>query len=115
MFILRELSLFEEIVEFLSFELKETPTMYGWFHLMFLGIFAVLSVICIKRLKGSTTQDMNRFLRTSGVIMLLLEVYKQLVFTIEGSVWDYQWYAFPFQFCSVPMYLMFIGSFFKRG
>ena len=113
--ILFELSLFEKIIGFLSFELNEIPTMYGWFHLMFIGIFTGLTIICAKRFKGSSTKDLDIFLRIVSVIMLIFEVYKQFVFTIDGSTWDYQWYAFPFQFCSVPMYVMLLASFLKEG
>ena len=28
--------------------------------------------------------------------------------------WDYQWYAFPFQFCSTPMYAACIASLMKE-
>lgn len=115
MFALEKLSLFEEIIEFLSFEMKKTPTIYGWFHLLSLFVFIIITFVCIIKLKKSTEQEMNRFLRTTAIVMLLFEVYKQFVFTIEGSTWDYQWYAFPFQFCSVPMYVMLIASFLKKG
>lgn len=115
MVFLEQLNFFESVIEFLSYEMNQVPTIYGWFHIMFLIIIAVITIICIKRFKGATNIEINKFLRTTAVIMLIFEVYKQFVFTIEGSIWDYQWYAFPFQFCSVPMYLMFLASFLKDG
>ena len=115
MVLLEKLSVFEKIIGYLSYELNNKPTMYGWFHLLFLGLFTFSTIIISKKLKGSNTQEMNIFLRTVAIIMLLFEVYKQFVFTIEGGTWDYQWYIFPFQFCSVPMYVMFISSFLKEG
>lgn len=113
--IFSQLSLFEKLIDFLSYELPKTPTMYGWFHLLFLGILVVFIVLMIKQFKHSTKREMDLFLRTVGGILLVLEIYKQLVFTLEGNIWDYQWYAFPFQFCSVPMYIMFIVSFLNEG
>lgn len=110
-----ELNFIESIIDFLSYEVNKTPTMYSWFHIMFLLIVIVITIICINRYKDSTIKDINRLLRTFAVIMLLFEIYKQLVFSVDGSVWDYQWYIFPFQFCSVPMYLMLIASFLKDG
>ena len=32
-----------------------------------------------------------------------------------NSAWSFQWYAFPFQFCSTPMYLMLIAGILRRG
>ena len=38
----------------------------------------------------------------------MLEIYKQLIFSYNPAtdVWSFQWYAFPFQFCATPMYLL---------
>lgn len=49
--------------------------------------------------------------------MLLLEAYKQLNFSFDSTAatWDYKWYAFPFQFCSTPMYVMLLAGIVKKG
>lgn len=51
--------------------------------------------------------------------MICLELYKQFIFSysiVDGVItWEYQWYAFPFQFCSTPMYVALIGSLVKKG
>lgn len=46
-----------------------------------------------------------------GIIMSLLEIYKQLVMSYDpvNDVWEYPWYIFPFQFCSTPTYLTLIA------
>lgn len=49
-----------------------------------------------------------------SIIMMLLELYKQLSFSYDNGVWSYEWYAFPFQFCSTPMYIVFIASLIKN-
>ena len=48
----------------------------------------------------------QKIILISGFIMLIFEIYKQVIFTYQ--VGHYQWYAFPFQFCSTPMYLYII-------
>ncbi len=53
----------------------------------------------------------------TALIVIALEIYKQLQysFSYDGGVqFDYQWYAFPFQFCSVPMYVGLLSGF-ARG
>jgi hypothetical protein len=44
----------------------------------------------------------------TAIIVIFLEIYKQINYSFsysEGIAFDYQWYAFPFQFCSTPMYI----------
>lgn len=51
--------------------------------------------------------------------MLVLEIYKQLIYSVSevggSAVWDYQWYAFPYQLCSTPLYLLPFVAFMKEG
>ena len=50
---------------------------------------------------------------------MILEVYKQInyTFSFDGNVItaDYQWYAFPWQFCSTPMYVGLAAALWKKG
>ena len=52
-----------------------------------------------------------------SLVLILLEVYKQVVYTYNPNTnkVDYQWYAFPFQFCSTPMYVMFLAGLVRPG
>lgn len=102
------MSFLKTILHILYFEV-ETPTLYGSFHIASLALCflaAIVSVICSPRPKESTVR---RVLLISSLVVMVLEVYKQFVFTFRfgdtGMVMDYQWYAFPFQFCSTPMYV----------
>lgn len=98
-----------------------SPTNYGWFHLMFIAIFILLSLggIFLANHKHSE-KTLKAVLLTCGIIMVLFEIYKQVVFTFEingdGShSISYKWYAFPFQLCSTPMYIMIIAALWKPG
>ena len=53
----------------------------------------------------------------TSAILIILEVYKQLNYSYDPAddMWSYQWYAFPFQFCSTPMYTMLVASLLKEG
>ena len=106
---------FEKIIDFLSYQLPSSPLPYGRFHLLFLGLTFISCFLIALKLRHSNDKQDRFILLTLSVLMLSFEVYKQLVFTIEKDVWDYQWYVFPFQFCSVPMYVAFITAFLKPG
>ena len=98
----------ESVIEFLQFEMKE-PDLYGWFHLLCLGIMIVL-IALLSLLKIET----RKLLLVFSLVMITLELYKQLSFSHHNGVWEYQWYAFPFQFCSVPMYAALIAAITKN-
>lgn len=95
----------------------ETPTNYGWFHLLCLGILALAVILTLVFYKRPSVKGTNRVLLICSVIMLLFEVYKQIIFSynVSDGSWSYQWYAFPFQFCSTPMYVMFLAALLKKG
>lgn len=86
----------------------DVPTLYGWFHLLFFAAAVGIGIVlCIT--KKPTDSFVNKLLLLVSLLSIVLEVYKQINYTftyngqtIEG---DFQWYAFPFQFCSTPMYV----------
>lgn len=47
----------------------------------------------------------NRFYLYCGILMLLSEIWKQWCLTFILNHGHYNWWYFPFQLCSVPMYL----------
>lgn len=98
------MKILENIIIFLQFKMIE-PTIYSWFHILCLII--TILIICFLIYKKYPTK---KVLLTMSIIMLIFEVYKQLSFSYTDGVWDYPWYIFPFQFCSVPMYVAFIAS-----
>ncbi|MBP5313522.1 MAG: YwaF family protein [Eggerthellaceae bacterium] len=61
----------------------------------------------------------RRFIAICWIIIVLFEIYKQLVFSLhvdgDAASWSYQWYAFPYQLCSTPLYVMPFIAFLKPG
>ena len=49
--------------------------------------------------------------------MIGLELYKQVIWSYNAvtDTWKYNWYFFPWQFCSVPMYIMLIAALVKES
>ncbi len=85
-----------------------TPVMYGWFHLLFFSFAFASAYFLCKHYKNPDEKFVRRLLLVTSLVAVALEIYKQLSFSLsfsEGIVsYDYQWYAFPFQFCSTPMF-----------
>lgn len=107
-----------KLLELMTLEM-ETPTSYGWFHLMFVGLTLLACVFLCVRFRNSSERTERRVVFVLWLIMLVLEIYKQIIFTFEvvdGSiVGDYAWYAFPFQLCSTPLYVLPFVAFLPNG
>ena len=87
-----------------------TPDDYGWFHLLFIFLFIIITFIICFYFINSNTKTFNNITLIVFWIMLTLEIYKQLVLsysiTKDAIAWDYNWYNFPFQLCSSPLYIL---------
>ena len=107
----KNVTLFEEFLAFLDRSMK-TPIGFGWFHLLCLMIIVSLCIFTVLKARNISDKAFNRTLGITAGILLLLEVYKQLNFSYDSTndLWRYQWYAFPFQFCSTPMYVMLAAA-----
>ena len=97
----------------------ERPTFLGRFHIVSI-VLTVLAVLycCIYRRKDSK-EHVRKVVLWTSIIVILLEVYKQINYTFgydTGTVTaDFQWYAFPFQFCSIPMYVGLLVGILRHG
>ncbi len=112
------MSAFEKFVHLLQWEM-ETPTNYGIWHLCFLALTIAATVLLVWRFRDASDRTVRRILLVIWIAMVILECYKQLVFSMsmEDGIarWEYQWYAFPFQFCSTPLYALPFVIFLKDG
>jgi hypothetical protein len=113
-----ELCFFEKIVFFLLAGM-ERPGLYGTWHICSLIITAAVTVFLSIRYKNADNKRLRKVLFVVWIIMVLFEIYKQVVFSMDSdgmtATWAYQWYAFPFQFCSTPLYLLPILIFVPEG
>jgi len=99
----------------------ETPKPYGVFHLAWLFVtIAIIGLLAYKK-ENNNEKQLKYVLGIYGVTALILELLKQLIWSVEydsatnAFVWDYQWYAFPFQLCTMPIYVCLICLFLKKG
>ncbi len=82
-----------------------TPTAYSTFHilLMIVGLTVAIGLAwLLRRLDGKKNKVI---LLTFSGILLASEIFKQFFcfYVINGG--EYYWYEFPFQLCSMPIYL----------
>ena len=109
------MNFFEKLLLFLQGTM-ETPEAFGYFHILWI-ILTIVSIIFLYRKRSE--KNFKTVLLVYGIIALLLELLKQLIwsFNYDSSTglatWNYQWYAFPFQLCTTPIYVSLTCAFMK--
>lgn len=108
------LTFFQNVLRIMDTQMTR-PTLYGWFHILSLVLTVVATVLLCHFGKH---WDKRKVVLTTAVIVAILEVYKQINYSFSyenGIRFDYQWYAFPYQFCSTPMYIGLLAGLWKKG
>lgn len=86
---------------------------YGTLHIMYFVIGVALSCLIGYLLRNKSIKTIKKIIFIIGVFLLITELYKQLFYTYVIGEGSYQWWIFPFQLCSVPMYFCLIMPFVK--
>jgi len=97
----------------------DAPPLFGSFHIAAALAAAFAAIVCAvifsERIAASPHPEkaLIKVLSSAGWLLVILEVYKQLFlyFIVNGGAFDL-WF-FPFQLCSVPMYLCILLPFVK--
>ena len=108
----------EKFVDFLEMThwTTEIPKAYGALHLSVMLIGFFLCFFAAYLLRHKNEKIIKRIILAIGVTLAVCEVYKQLMYKFVICPDDlYHWGAFPFHFCSIPMYLCLIIPFLKKG
>ncbi len=93
----------------------EKPKAYGAFHLIFTFVGVLLCILAARKLRHISERGNRIVLFGVGIFLVLTEIYKQLFYYYYIGNGSYQWWIFPFQLCSVPMYLCIFASLLKKG
>ena len=110
------MNFFERLLIILDAEMP-IPTLFGWFHILCLILTALVTFFLIKKYKDSSDKVFRKIILISWLIIVIFEGYKQLNFSfnVDDLTWNYNWYYFPYQFCSTPLYVLPFIIFCKEG
>ena len=112
------MNFFEKIIHSLQGTM-ECPTCYGWFHIMFIIIVSISTILICKFYKNCGEKTVNKIIFIGWALVFLLEIYKQIEFSFvyeDGkAIWDYPVYIFPFQLCSSELYILPFIFLLKEG
>lgn len=95
------------------------PTPYSAFHILLTFFGAGLAVffarIFSKKIRSMISPEpyFRRILFFCGVILALMELYKQAFLYVIEFGGHFDWWYFPFQLCSIPMYICLAAPFLR--
>lgn len=81
------------------------PAAYGPFHLLFLFFGLGGSLVLAYALRHRSAVCCRRILLGIGLFLIICEAYKLTFYYYVIGRGGFQWWVFPFQLCSIPMYL----------
>lgn len=100
--------------ESVAFPMERIPS-YGVFHILYTLIGFAVCAVAAWKLRNVSDKVAGWILFSIGLVLALSEVFKQLFyfFVIEDN--SYAWGDFPFQLCSIPMYMCLMVPWLKPG
>ncbi len=85
--------------------LENRPEPYGAFHLIFVALSLAIMITACYFMRKNNDKTFRIVMFSIGVGLILSEIYKQFYYLYAAGDDGYDWNIFPFQLCSVPMYL----------
>ena len=98
----------EEFLHFLQGEM-DTPGVISWFHLVMLIPIIGLAIFIPMFFKNTSEKVYKRILLIFLIVLLVLELFKQLLKSFHygnPSYWEYSVRDFPFSVCSMLYFLI---------
>lgn len=88
---------------------------FGAFHSVCLVVTLVSMVLAVYFTIKKPQKTLYFLFVLSTVLMWLGEAYKQFYESFPNGKFEYNWYYFPYQFCSTPLYVYLLCSILKKG
>ena len=108
------LTLLDRFFESVAWTMERPPS-YGAFHILYTLISFALCALAAWKLRKVSHKAAGWILFSVGLVLSLSEVFKQFFYYFAMMDNRYSWGDFPFQLCSVPMYLCLIAPWLKPG
>lgn len=92
----------------------DPPPAYGLFHILYTLLGFALCAIVAWKMRKTSDRATRWVLFSIGLVLAISEIYKQLLYYFAIQQNSYHWGEFPFQLCSIPMYLCLIAPWLKN-
>ena len=91
------------------------PSIFGSFHLTMLGLFIALVVLLLLLRHKIDGKHLDSIVFVCGLVLLVMEVYKQLYWWAILGNGHYNFGILPLQFCSYALYLFLLIPLLPEG
>lgn len=88
---------------------------YGLFHCIFFALTIAAMVFAVIYTLKNGEKNLYFLYVLSSVLMWIGELYKQFCYSFQTGTFKYNWYFFPWQFCSTPLYTFLFCAIAKKG
>lgn len=102
------MNIIEQFIRATAWEMVR-PASYGPFHLIFFFAGLAFAFLFAWLFRKSSEKTNKIIMLSMSLFLIITEVYKNLFYYWVIGDGAYQWWIFPFQLCSVPMYLGLIS------
>jgi len=93
----------------------DAPPAYGAFHILYTVIGFAACAYSAWKLRNVSDRLISIILFGCGLVLSLSEVFKQFFCYYVIADNTYYWSEFPFQLCSIPMYMCLFVPWLKQG
>jgi len=107
-------AILDAFFESIAWPMEPFPS-YGAFHILYTLIGFAVCGFAAWRLRRVSDKAARWILFLTGLVLILSEIFKQLFYYFVMMDNRYSWGDFPFQLCSIPMYLCLIAPWLKPG
>ena len=100
--------------ESMNWPMERFPS-YGTFHILYTLIGFAVCGFAAWKLRNVSDKAARWILFSMGLVLAVGELFKQLFYYFFILDNQYSWGDFPFQLCSIPLYLCLIAPWLKPG
>ncbi len=108
-----------DIYNFLTVRDAEVPLPFGKYHLSWIIAVVLITVALILLFSRASEKTTRTVIASAWAVMLTMELTKQLIncmtVSADAITWRYNFGAFPYHFCSTPLYVLPMAAFMKDG
>ncbi|HBF86312.1 MAG TPA: hypothetical protein DDW54_01380 [Clostridiales bacterium] len=106
---------FYKIVKAMLLYMDTAEKPWHTFHLVAIALTVGATALALYIIKKDVTRGAHLVYVFTSAVMIIGEVYKQFCLTFCNPVPFYDWYYFPFQFCSTPLITFTLCAILKKG
>ena len=99
---MRTLSIIEKLVNWQM----EKPSMFSLFHILFFISICIALFLLVYFFRNCSQKTMKIIVLVVWILLVFMEILKQIIRSNQTGVFDYRWDEFPFQFCETPLYVL---------